>query len=315
MKLAYIAMDRTAHKAHGMLERHYSTVDFYLADADSKTLNIDVAELPIMASNVCIPADRTLRTVQHNLVMQELKYEHNVFLNSIYTRKNLQNEHLEGVPLTSGNIKKLSDIHYMQFNKEINKYSIETIGQDITEYDFVIIQDNQFVMSLMLDKQRDLFVRFTEQNKVILNLDFEIKHSHGKLSEAADFLFVDNIFLKSTEDNWYISQLREDRFSVSVYIPLEMQNSAAYIDFMAKRISHVVNSTFDVFKIGSLINRNTLACDGHYTHRAKLRYAKCASLVPTFTFWSQPKINNYLSLLIRNKKNRTGNSSVEKEKL
>ena len=52
MKLAYIAMDRTAHKAHGMLEKHFSTVDFYLADANSKTINIDVAELSIMAANV-----------------------------------------------------------------------------------------------------------------------------------------------------------------------------------------------------------------------------------------------------------------------
>ena len=304
MKLAYIAMDRTAHKAHGMLEKHFSTVDFYLADASSKTLNIDLAELPIMAANVCIPAERSLRTVKHNLVMQEIRQEYGNLLSNIYTRKNLQNENLESMPLTSGNIKNISDIHYISFNKEQQKFLFECVGvAGATDYDFLIVQDNQYVMSLLLDKQRDLFVSFTEQAKVILNFDFEAKHL-SKFVEATDFLFVDNFQQKSIFDNWYICQLREDRISVSVYIPFAMQNSADYVDFLAKRVASVLNGTFDLFKVGLLLNKHILACDGYYMHRARLRYSKNGALIPTFTFWSQPKINNYLSLLIKSKNNK-----------
>jgi hypothetical protein len=304
MKLAYIAMDRTAHKAHGVLERHYSTVDFYLADSNSKTLNIDVAELPIMAGNVCIPVSRSLRTVQHNLVMQEIKSEHTLLLGSIYPRKNLQNENLDAVPLTSGNIKNISDIHYIAYNREKQKYLFECVGETaVTEYDFLVIQDNQYVMSLLLDKQRDLFMSFTEQTKVILNFDFEVKH-FTRFNEDRDFLFVDNCRQKTIHDNWYICQLRDKRISVSLYIPLEMQNSPSYLDFLAKRVTSVLNAAFDVFKVGALLSKSVLACDGFYTHRAKLRYGKSSVLIPTFTFWSQPKINNYISHLIKGKHNK-----------
>lgn len=311
MRLAYIAMDRTAHKAHGMLEKHFSTVDFYLADSNSKTLNIDVAELPIMAANVCIPAGQPLRTVQHNLVMQELRPEYNTLLSNIYTRKNLQNENLDAMPLTSGNIKNISDIHYISFNREKQKYFLECVGQaGAIEYDFLIVQDNQYVMSLLLDKQRDLFIRFTEQSKVILNFDFEVKHLAPCL-EAVDFIFVDNCQQKSIQDNWYICQLREDRISISVYIPLEMQSTADYIDFLAKRVSSVLNSRFDRFNIGLLLNKHILACDGYYSHRARLRYPKHGALIPTFTFWAQPKINNYLSLLVKAKNSKTKNLTAK----
>ena len=83
MKLAYLGYDKTVLKAHPVLEQYFGVIDSYLVNTDSEAGSLDLLSLPIMANNVCVPMDETLQTVQHKLVLQEIKNEY------VYLKKNI----------------------------------------------------------------------------------------------------------------------------------------------------------------------------------------------------------------------------------
>ncbi len=301
MKLAYIASNLNVLNSLKSVEGGYTEIDVYLLDNIKNATNIVIEDLPKLADKLTLVPHTEQLTPKQKTIIKKISQQNQNLLNNIYSVKNIT-EREAGVTETT-QCKKLaaSDIIFIKYNREIKKISIENSNKEIIDYDLLLIENNQFAMAGILDKQQNLFNSFTEQEKCWINLVYETKNLHKHKQMNKDFIFIENANISSLDDNWYITQIENDTLKVSLLIPFEMQNDQDYIAFLNKRIMQMLNERFISFKVLKLVKNFVLPTDGYFTFKAKLRQSKQTALVPGFYFWNQNKMNGYLNNLLKQK--------------
>jgi hypothetical protein len=304
MKLAYIASDTSILKTLPVLQKYYSTVHFYFEDSIKGTLDLEVDNMPLLIDGVTIPNNSQLRTKRHQAVFKKSHLNYKNFFSQIYP-SNIEND-IENPTQVIPNYSRsnISDIGFIKYNRELNKYIIETAKQEIVEYDFILIENSQLIMAAILDKQQNLFHSLTEQTKTVLTLVFNFKNLHQSQQVIDNFILVENSLIDSVQDNWFLVQLKEKKIEISFYVPVEMQETEDYIAFLTKRVSTMLNNRFVSFKVEELVSHFFLPADGYYSYRAKLRNVKAGALIPTYTFWAKSKVQSHLNHLLKSKLNK-----------
>lgn len=313
MKLAYLGYDKTVLKAHPVLEQYFNVIDSYLVNTDSEAGSLDLLSLPIMANNVCIPMDETLQTIQHKLVLQEIKNEYAYLKKNIFLDYKLTDSEFLGAKKALKKQLSIKDVVSIMFDRNLNKHFIQTKGAELEEYDYIIVQAHQLVTDQFQDIKQNIISRPQIQKYSILNIEFAAQYSLNKYHLHHEFIFIDNMRLKTIFDNWYICSISQNKFTVGLYIPFSRYDSNEFLEFITNRTYDVMSKSFESFKIGELLSRSASTSDGFVSHNAKLRYPKKSSVFPSFDYWPQNKINDYIKNLFiyKNKKNR--NLFAEKE--
>lgn len=313
MKLAYLGYDKTALKPLPVLEQHFSHIDFYLVNSDQVASDLDFLKLPIMAQNVCIPVDEALQTIKHKLVLHDIRNEYNALKQSLFSGFNLSADEFIGTKKSEKKQFELKDIVSIKFEKKINKHVIERQRHEPQEYNYLIIQGHQLVSDSVQSHRQNIIHRPQTQSFLILNLEFEMQYRLHKQYVHHDFIFIDNISLKTIFDNWYLCSFSQNKLSVGLYIPYAQHQSEEFLDYITGRVRALLSKSFEAFKIEELLSRKVSASDGFVVQALKLNYPKNSSVFPSFDYWPQNKINDYIKnvFVVKNKKNR--NLFAEKE--
>lgn len=302
MKLAFITSDRSSLKTLPLLQKYYSQVHFYFANSKTAGVDLEAEKLPLLVDGLNVSPEAAMRTPHQELVFKKNLNNYKNFFNQIYPAKvSAEVEDTESAPqefLESG----IGEINFIKYNRELGKYAIENSRLEITEYDFLLIQNSQAIMAEVLEKQQNLFNSFTEQTKSIITLVFNLKQFH-KEGSPNSFIFVENSLLDSVQDNWYLVKLNADTAEISFYIPYEMQESEDYKSFLAHRVSAALNRKFVAFQLSDYIGSFVTPADGYYSYKAKLRHAKGGALVPTYNLWTTEKVTAHLGQLLKSKLN------------
>lgn len=319
MKLAYFGYDKTALKVQLVLEQYFTGIDYYLVKSSldgnsaNNTSHLDLLNIPIMTSNVCIPSDEVLRTTQHKLILHQIKNEYNFFKKNIFTEFAVNNEELTGTKRCTKKQFNLADITSVIFNKKTNKHGIQIEEknqvQKIMEYDYLIMEGHQLVCDYFQDKKQNIISRFQTQSYVILSLEFLIEYKLHKQYVHHDFIFIDNILLRTIFDNWYFCSLSQNKINVALYIPSGQDMSEEFLDFISQRTYKLLSDSLEAFAIGELVRHEILPSNGFIIKGLKINNRENAAVFPSFTFWSQNKVNDYIKSVFiaknitKNKKN------------
>lgn len=241
-----------------------------------------------------------MRTPQQEFVFKKNFQNYKTFFNQIYPAKVSAEIEDTNSDVHEFQESGIGEINFIKYNRELGKYAIENSRLEITEYDFLLIQNSQAIMAEVLEKQQNLFNSFTEQTKSIITLVFNLKHFH-KTGSPNSFIFVENSLLESVQDNWYLVKLGTDTAEVSFYIPYEMQESEEYKLFLSQRVAAALNRRFVAFQLEDFIGSYVTPADGYYSYKAKLRHSKGGALVPTYNLWTVEKMTSHLSQLLKSR--------------
>ncbi len=306
MKIAYAATDLNALKAQSMIVGPYEELHYYLVQPKTQSVDVSIEDKPVLAEGLSIPAAAELQTPAHQKVVKKIQqhlaaWKHQIFQDyKVKPTKN--NAHFERNAALKVVQHAVDEISYIRVNRLNQKYIFEINGSEQREYDLVLIENNQFVMAGIVEKQQNLFYSFTEQAKCLLTLNYDISRLHGNLLDTHEFLFVQNAEVESIDDNWFVVQESQDRLAVTFYVPLQMGANEKYIRFMQERIRQMMEARFSAtFKINDYLDHGLSIGNGFYSHKARLRFKKNAVLVPSFKFWSDTDIATYLKKIIQSK--------------
>jgi hypothetical protein len=300
MKLAFITSDRSSLKTLPLLQKYYSDVHFYFGNSKTAGVDLEAEKLPMLVDGVHVSPDPAMRTPHQELVFKNNSQNYKNFFNQIYPTKVSAEIEDTNSSLHEFQESGISEINFIKYNRELGKYAIENSRLEITEYDFLLIQNSQAIMAEVLEKQQNLFNSFTEQTKSIITLVFNLKHFH-KTGTPNNFIFVENSMLDSVQDNWYLVKLNADTAEISFYIPYEMQESEDYRLFLSQRVLSAFNRRFVAFQLEEFIGSYVTPADGYYSYKAKLRHSKGGALVPTYNLWTTEKMTAHLSQLLKNR--------------
>jgi len=309
MKLAYLAFDKTALRTHSELAPYFSGIDTYLLNMQVEARDLDIFNLPIMTSHVFIPRDVGLQTIQHKLILKKIKSEYFFLKQNIFSGFKFSSEEPVIVSHSEKQLYNLSDIAAIIFNKVSKKYNIQTKDQNLIEYDYLIIEGHQLVSDSVQNKDQNIINKLQRQSAIILNLDFSAHYKWHKQHQYHEFIFVNNTEIRTVFDNWYFCRVSHDKVSVSLYIPFELHESEDFLNFVTARTHKLFSQTLEPFNISSisegLVCRSFSASDGFVIKNMTLRHAKNSAVFPSFSFWPQHKINDYIqnAFVIKNKKN------------
>jgi len=300
MKLAFITADRSSLKTLPLLQKYYSQVHFYFANSKTAGVDLEAEKLPLLVDGLNVSPDASLRTPHQELVFKKNSQNYRNFFNQVYPTK--VSAEIEDTNATVHEFQEsgIGDINFIKYNRELGKYAIENSRLEITEYDFLLIQNSQAIMAEVLEKQQNLFNSFTEQSKSIITLVYNLRHFHKK-GTPNSFIFVENSLLESVQDNWYLVKINGDTAEISFYIPFEMQESEEYKMFLAQRVSSALNRRFVAFQLEDFIGSFVTPADGYYSYKAKLRHTKGGALVPTYNLWTTEKMTAHLSQLLKSR--------------
>lgn len=301
MKLAYVAFDKTALKTHPALEQYFSAIDTYLVNPQSEASDLDILNLAIMADHVFIPSDVTLQTLQHKLVLQKIKNEYLFLKQNIFSGFSFQGEELIGARTAEKQQFDLSEVLSITFDKNRKKHIIQTEGQNFIDYDYLIIEGHQLVSGALAKKNQNIISKTQIQSSLVLNLEFSMQYKLHKQHLHHEFIFIANTELRTLFDNWYLCSLSHNKIGVSLYIPYEQHWQAEFLDFMTQRTHKLISLTFESFAIGELIKRGVSTSDGFVTRNLKLNHTKTSAAFPSFAYWPQNKINDYIKNVFVNK--------------
>jgi hypothetical protein len=276
-------------------------VHFYFVNSKTAGVDLEAEKLPLMVDGLNISAEEAMRTPAQEIAFKFNSMNYKNFFNQIYPVKVSVESEDYGEPKAGWQEFDVDEINFIKYNRDLNKYGIENTKLEITEYDFLLIQNSQLIMAEILEKQQNLFHSFTEQSKSILTLVFNLNRRHESVSANEDFIFVENSNLESVQDNWYLVKLGKDTAEVSFYIPLGMQNSEDYKNFLSHRVSTVLNRRFVAFRIEAFIGSYVTPADGYYAYKAKLRHTKGGALTPTYNLWSTEKITSHLNQILKSR--------------
>jgi len=301
MKLAYIASNLNVPDALKSVAGAYNEMDVYLLESIKKSTDLVIEELPKLVDSLTLSPAADQLTEKQKVLSKKISIQNQNLLNNIYVTKNTAEREAAVNENIKCNSLSVSDIIFIKYNRETKKINIENSKKEIVEYDLLLIENNQFVMAGILDKQQNLFNSFAEQEKCWLSLVFETKNLHKSKQLDKQFVFIENSNISSLDDNWYIAELEESTLKISLLIPFEMQHNQEYVEFLNKRITEMVNERFVSLNVVKLKETFVLPTDGYFSFKAKLRQTKQTALVPGFYFWKRNKVNAYLNNLLKQK--------------
>lgn len=307
MKLAYIAFNKTAEKSHHILGQYFDTIDTYTINENNDLYDFDLLNLPIMTHHVLVPSQIELQTNCHKTVLQRLKNEIYYLRKNLFMGYSFNSEVLAGITNSSKKFYKLSDIKEIVFDKSLNKHRINFVDNEVhKEYDYLIVESNEITTSNLSQLKQNIMTKPAEQSHIILNLEYEIKYKVQKQHFHHEFVLIDNPNMKSIFDNWFFCNMYHNKISCSIFIPYEKYTSEEYLKFITERTHSVLSRSLTAFEFGNVMKHNFSASDGFVQKQPKLKFSKNSALFPTFTYWSQNKVNDYVHniFIMKNKKNK-----------
>lgn len=306
MKLAYIGYDKTSLKANTVLEQHFDFIDNYLINENLEANNLNFYSLPIMADNVCIPIDESLYTVRHKSVLYKIKNEFTMLKKNLFADYRLTGDEITGTRKSTKQQFGFDEIESLLFNNKKNKYLLQMKGQEPIEYDYLIVQGHQLVTDRLQQLKQNVMRKPQIQSFIILNLEFIAKYKLHDQHLRHDFIYIDNTNYNTVFDNWYICSYASNRLLVSLVVPSANYRSEELMEFLAARARTALSESLKAFEFGPLQNRWISCADGFVTQKLKLSNSATASVFPSFDYWTQNKINNYIknTFVVKIKKNR-----------
>lgn len=306
MRLAYLGYDKTSLKTNTVLEQHFEAIDNYLVNDNLEANNLNFFNLPIMANNVCIPIDESLYTVQHKSVLYKIKNEFTMLKKNLFADYRLTGDEITGTRKSVKQQFSFDEIESLFFIKKKNKYLLQMKGKEPIEYDYLIVQGHQLVTERLQLLQQNIMRKPQKQSFLILNLEFTAKYRLHEQHLRHDFIYIENTNYNTVFDNWYICSYSGNRLLVSLIVPSANYRSEELMDFLAARARGALSESLKPFEIGQLQNRWISCADGFVTQRVKLNNLSFASVFPSFDYWTQNKINNYIKniFVVKNKRNR-----------
>jgi hypothetical protein len=313
MKLAYIAYDRTALKAHFVLEQHFERIDTFLVDSEKPIAQLDFADLPLMAHNTYIQHKNETQTQAHKKVLSRIQDEYSFFKNQIYANEKINHSDVKKLspPAIARSVVKnifpINELVGFSYNKKSYKHYFKTLkNAALLDYDYVIIQNHQLVTDALEGKEQNIFTTKGALQDVVLNINFSLKHKISSLSLDNECIYISNIELKSIFDNWYICQIGSEIINVSLLVPFKQYKDPKYFEFIQKRTARAMQLAFTSFEVGELLSHCIFATDGFSEQVIALNYKKSTALFPSFTYWSEDKINAYVNTVFfgKNLKNK-----------
>lgn len=306
MKLAYIGYDKTLLKTNMVLAQHFDRIDSYLIQENLDANHLNFFSLPIMADNVCIPTDESLYTVQHKSVLYKIKNEFTFLKKNLFSDYKLTGDEITGTRKSEKQQFSFAEIESLFFSKKKNRYEIQTRNHGQQEYDYLIVQGHQLVTDQLQAIKQNIVSTPQIQSYLVLNLEFTVKYRLHDQHHRHDFIFIDNTNYNTIFDNWYICSYSGNRLLVSLIIPSANYKSEELTEFIAERTRGVLSNSLKAFEFGAILNRWVSCSDGFETQKLKLNFPKYSAVFPSFDYWTQNKINNYIKniFVVKNKKNR-----------
>lgn len=213
----------------------------------------------------------------------------------------------------------ISDLHFdkktglyviqSNLNKEINKEPEKIVF----EYDYLIVENHQLVSQALLTKSQNVIKQLHFQSHVVLNLEFPLQYKLHKQYLYHDFIFIENMQLKTIFDNWYICSFSQDRACIRLFIPYDKHQAEDYLNFISDRVYNRICRSFEAFEFKDVQKRWISTSDGFTLKDLKLNFPRNSSIMPSFSFWPQYKINNYIKELMAFNKKRNKRLFMERE--
>ena len=304
MKLAYIASDSLALESESVISaQNYEIIHFYLADQKPIQKYKEIENQILLIDHLAVVPDEKNQTTAHKNVKKRIKPSLDSFLKNIYVGRNFNYIADSSKVSASKDIFSIHDISFLKFNRELGKYSIENSQKQIIEYDFLLIENNQFIMNLIIEKQQNLFFSFTEQSRCLLTLNFSVETNLPQFQTHREFILVDNSEVNSTFDNWYLISIDKNILKCSFNIPIEMQRNEDYLNFLINRTQEVLSRNLIAISKLTYLNSSVAPLDGYYRYKAQLRNSRSGALVPKYFLWSEDKRNGHLQNILKNKSN------------
>ena len=313
MRLAYLGYDRTSLKTNTVLEQHFDFIDHYLVNDSLEANNLNFFSLPIMANNVCIPIDESLYTVQHKSVLYKIKNEFTMLKKNLFADYRLTGDEITGTRKSTKQQFSFDEIESLYFIKKKNKYLLLRKDKEPIEYDYLIVQGHQLVTEKLQLLRQNIMSQPQMQSYLILNLEFTAKYRLQDQHLRHDFIYVDNTNYNTVFDNWYICSYSGNRLLVSLLVPSANYRTEELMEFLAARARSALCESLKAFELGPLQNRWLSCADGFVTHKLKLNNLSYACVFPSFDYWTQNKINNYIKniFVMKNRKNRALNTEKD----
>ena len=216
----------------------------------------------------------------------------------------------------------ISDLH---FNKKTGLYVIQSnLNNEISkepekpekivfEYDYLIVENHQLVSQALLTKSQNVIKQLHFQSHVVLNLEFPLQYKLHKQYLYHDFIFIENMQLKTIFDNWYICSFSQDKACIRLFIPYDKHQAEDYLNFISDRVYNRICRSFEAFEFKDVQKRWVSTSDGFTLKDLKLNFPRNSSIMPSFSFWPQYKINNYIKELMAFNKKKNKRLFMERE--
>ena len=304
MKLAYIASDLSALESESVIAaQNYEVIHFYLADQKPMYKYKQIEDQHLLIDHLVIVPDDKIQTEAHKNAKKKIKSSWDAFLQNIYVGRNFGFIEETSNAVSTKEIFSIDDISFLKFSRDIGKYSIENTQKQIVDYDFLLIENNQFIMNSIIEKQQNLFFSFTEQSRCLLTLTYKIENTVACYQQPREFILIDNSEVNSTFDNWYIISTDKVTIKCSLYIPVQVQRTEEYLSFLNTRIQEMIcRNLISVSKL-TFIESSVAPVDGYYRYKAQLRNSRSGALVPKYFLWSETKRKGHLQNILKNKNN------------
>lgn len=304
MKLAYIASDLSALDNESVIaSQNYELIHFYLADQKPIYKYQEIEKQHLFVDHLTIVPDEKSQTEVHKNVKKRIKPSWDSFLHNIYVGRNFNFIDDTNDVKPTKEVFSIDDISYLKYSRDLGKYSIENAQKQIVDYDFLLIENNQFIMNSIIEKQQNLFFSFTEQSRCLLTLSYKVESTLAHFLQLREFILIDNSKVNSTFDNWYIISIDKDVLKCSFYIPIEVQRTEEYLNFLNTRIQEMICRHLVTISSLSYIESSLAPVDGYYRYKAQLRNSRAGALVPKYFLWSESKRKGHLQNILKNKNN------------
>lgn len=313
MRLAYIGFDKTVLKTNTVLSQHFLEIDYYVMNENQESNSLNFFSLPIVANNVSIPTDESLYTVQHKSVLYKIKNELALLKKNIFSDYRLTGDEITGIRQSHNQQFSFDQIESLVFNKKKKLYQLQHLGRGLLEYDYVILQGHQLVSDQLQLIKQNIVQRPQQQSFLMLNLECAVRYKLHPAHLRHDFIYIDNTNFNSVFDNWYICSYSGNRLSVSLIIPYVNHSSPELQEFVAERTLQILREALSAFEFGAVLSRRISCLDGFVTQKFELNYPKTSSVFPSFDYWTQNKINNYIKNIFATKKKKRNVLFNEKE--
>lgn len=304
MKLAYIASDLSALDNESTIAaQNYELIHFYLADRKPLYKFQEIEKQHLLVDHLAVAPEDKLQTEAHKNIRKKIKLSWDAFLQNIYVGRNFNLIEETSSVKSTKEVFSIDDISFLKFSRDLGKYSIENSQKQIVDYDFLLIENNQFIMNLIIEKQQNLFFSFTEQSRCLLTLNYKIESTLSQFQQQREFILIDSSDVNSTFDNWYLISTDKDVLRCSFYIPIEVQRTEEYLNFLNARVQEMIKRNFVSISKLTYIDSSLAPVDGYYRYKAQLRNSRAGALVPKYFLWSETKRKGHLQNVLKNKNN------------